>query len=374
MSRLLCRRLSKNSVSTSRTDDESVKFILSFGNKSLNLERKTKTMKNLVLPYRSFRRLPFYLAMEEWAARTLPDDEYFFAWRVCPTVICGRNQNISEEVDTDYCRRQGIDVVRRKSGGGAVYADLDNYMFSYISPGSDVDTIFHRYTAMIVGMLQSLGIDAEASGRNDILAGNSKIAGNAFYKIGGRSVVHGTMLYSIDVGRMQRAITPSRAKLESKAVVSVPMRVISLKDCGLDIDIEAFGLYAVRHLCGQDEYVLSQSDVQEVETIEQSYYDPLFVNGHPRKNLSRTPDIVRKSRIGGVGEFETAVDIDTDGRISALGIWGDFFPIGDIHEGIISRLIGVDYSRDSIAGAVDRIDTGSIIKGLTKENLLNLLI
>ena len=96
-------------------------------------------MKHLSLPDAAlWRRLPFYLAAEEWAARVLPPDDYFFAWRVAPTVICGRNQDMAAEVDLDYCRTHGIDVVRRRSGGGCVYADRNNWMFSYITPSDEV--------------------------------------------------------------------------------------------------------------------------------------------------------------------------------------------------------------------------------------------
>ena len=139
-----------------------------------------RTMKHLALPPMAMRRLPFYLAMEEWAALTLPPDDYFFAWRVAPTVICGRHQDIEREVDLAYCSREGIDVVRRKSGGGAVYADMDNFMFSYITPGDEMSSVFSRYTSMIASMLASLGIEAKPTGRNDIFIGTSKVAGNAF--------------------------------------------------------------------------------------------------------------------------------------------------------------------------------------------------
>lgn len=146
--------------------------------------------------------------MEEWIARHLSPDDYFFIWRVKPTVICGRNQDIEKEVNLPYCRTHGIDVVRRRSGGGCVYADMNNWMFSFITPDEVVSTTFGRYTTLIAGMLRSLGFDASATGRNDIYIYNRKVSGNAFYHMPGRSIVHGTMLYDIDVERMTNAITP----------------------------------------------------------------------------------------------------------------------------------------------------------------------
>ncbi len=140
-------------------------------------------MIHLRLPFDEVRPLPFYLAMEEWAARTLPVGRYFFCWRVESTVICGRNQDIAAEVNLDYCRNNGIPVVRRRSGGGAVFADMQNYMFSYIAPGDAIQSTFSAYTTMIADMLCRLGIDAQANGRNDIVAGGRKISGNAFYHL-----------------------------------------------------------------------------------------------------------------------------------------------------------------------------------------------
>lgn len=145
--------------------------------------------------------------MEEWAARSLPAAEYFFSWRVEPTVICGRNQEIDKEVDLDYCRREGIDVVRRRSGGGCVFADMDNFMFSYICPGDEITVTFARYTTMIADALCKLGLDARATGRNDIVIGERKVSGNAFYHLPGRCIAHGTMLYDFNPAMMSRAIT-----------------------------------------------------------------------------------------------------------------------------------------------------------------------
>ena len=193
------------------------------------------------------RRLPFYLAMEEWAAKKLPPADYFFSWQVGPTVIFGRNQCIDKEVNLDYCRRNGIETYRRKSGGGCVFADSHNIMFSYITPSEHVTTTFARYTEMIAGMLRSLGLKAEASGRNDITIEGRKVSGNSFYHVPGRSIVHGTMLYDTDLRHMANAITPSRSKLESKQVQSVAAHITTLSE-HLDMGIDEFHRYAIRYL------------------------------------------------------------------------------------------------------------------------------
>ena len=148
------------------------------------------------------RRPSFYLAMEEYVARMMDNGDWFFMWRVSPSVIFGRNQLIEKEVDTDYCRNNIIGMFRRKSGGGCVYADMSNVMFSYITSGGDISFTFNRYVNIIVLMLLKAGVEVKPSGRNDIMIGGRKVSGNAFYRCGGRSIVHGTMLYDTNMENM----------------------------------------------------------------------------------------------------------------------------------------------------------------------------
>ena len=169
----------------------------------------------VALPEEKEYRLPFYLAMEEYIAREFPAQDYFFMWQVQPTVIFGRNQLIDSEVDRLYCRENGIQTYRRKSGGGCVYADKSNIMLSYITPSSNVNFTFNRYMLMVEHALQKLGVDARTTGRNDILVDGKKVSGNAFYHLPGRSIVHGTMLYDTNLEHMARATTPSDSKLKS---------------------------------------------------------------------------------------------------------------------------------------------------------------
>ena len=188
-------------------------------------------MKYLSLPDpHATRILPFYLAMEEYAARIIGEDDIFFMWQVEPTVIFGRNQLIDSEVNVDYCREHGIAFYRRRSGGGCVYADRDNIMFSYITRSDEVQTTFSAYTTAVAAMLRGLGLNATASNRNDVLIEGRKVSGNAFYHIPGRSIVHGTMLFDTDMEHMLHAITPSRDKLTSKGVQSVRSRITTLSE------------------------------------------------------------------------------------------------------------------------------------------------
>lgn len=325
-------------------------------------------MIHLELPAGPVRPLPFYLAMEEWAAANLPPEEYFFAWRVEPTVICGRNQDIGLEVNTEYCRNEGIAVVRRRSGGGSVYADMNNWMMSYIAPGDDVTIGFGRYTTAVCAFLASLGIDGKATGRNDIVVSGAKIAGNAFYHLPGRSIVHGTLLCDTDTERMSRALTPSRAKLASKGVKSVSSRVTSLRNAGYAGDIATVGPMAAAFMCDRH-IVLTGADIAAIETLQARYSDPGYFRGRGHSDFS---GICRREHIDGVGEFEARIRLDGRGNILTLDLGGDFFVSGDV-SAMLSSLRGIPYTPAAIAGACGTTDC-SAIHGLTAENLTKILI
>jgi len=248
-------------------------------------------MIHLTLPTDETRHLSFYLAMEEYAAKILPlkgdGESMFFLWQVEPTVIFGRNQVIENEVNIDYCREHGIAFYRRKSGGGCVYADRSNVMMSYITHSDEVQTTFSRYMQMVCGMLQELGLPATSTQNNDVLINGRKVSGNAFYHIHGYSIVHGTMLFDTDMQHMLTAITPPQQKLDKHGVESVRQRITLLKE-HTDLSIEDFKAYAVRKLCDK-ELQLTEDDIKNIETIEQTYLDPKFIFGKDSLTPLKTP-------------------------------------------------------------------------------------
>lgn len=229
-------------------------------------------MKNIVLPEIKDRSLVFFLAMEEYVARVVEGDS-FFTWRVNPTVIIGRNQDLEAEVNLEYCRSHGVEVVRRKSGGGCVYADKNNIMVSYVSSRGDVSEVFERYLNAMTECLASFGLNAEKSGRNDILVDGRKVSGNAFQMLPDRSIVHGTMLYSTDFEALETAIRPPVEKLERHGIASVRQRVTNLSD-HLDpsriASVEELEEGLVRHFTDMA-VVLTEDDVAEIEKISEGY-------------------------------------------------------------------------------------------------------
>ena len=323
-------------------------------------------MKYLSLPDNATRILPFYLAMEEFAARIIGDDDIFFMWQVEPTVIFGRNQLIDNEVNVEYCREHSIAFYRRCSGGGCVYADKDNIMFSYITRSDEVQTTFASYTSAVAAMLRGLGLDASSSDRNDVLIGNRKVSGNAFYHIPGRSIVHGTMLFDTNMEHMLHAITPSREKLTSKGVESVRSHITMLSE-HLSMDIEDFKRYVRETLC-DGEIQLTDDDVKEIELLTLPYLEPQFLWGNNPRH-----EVERGGRIEGVGSIHMNVELTHD-AISDLHLTGDFLPLCyDAREEMLSKLSGVKLEADDLRAALDGCDVGQWILNLTNEQLIRLL-
>lgn len=232
-------------------------------------------MKYVVLPEEKMRRLPFYLSMEEYLARQTDEDDLFFMWQVRPTVIFGRHQVIENEVNLSYCREHGIEVYRRKSGGGCVYADMGNVMFSYVTKSENVNLTFNRFINMVVLVLHKAGVNATSTSHNDVMVDGRKVSGTAFYHLPGASIVHGTMLYDTTMEHMLNAITPSRAKLDKHGVESVRQRIGLLKDYISLTPAELMTL--VRQTLCKGELRLTAADVAAIETIEQTYLDDAFI-------------------------------------------------------------------------------------------------
>ena len=297
-------------------------------------------------------------------ARYVSEDECFFMWQVEPSVIFGRNQLIENEVNLDFCKKHGIQMYRRKSGGGCVYADKRNVMFSYITSEEQVGFTFNRYINMLVTVLQRLGVDASASGRNDVMIGDRKVSGNAFYHLPGRSIVHGTMLYDTDMVNMVGAITPSDAKLLSKGVASVYQRVALLKDY-TKLSLEEFMIYVRQTLC-DDDLMLTNEQVKAIEQMEKEYLSDEFIYGkNPRYTL------IKRRRIEHVGDLEARIEVK-NGIIKNVNLMGDYFLVGDLDKGLLQKLIDVPLEYVALRRVLpDRID--NIIMNLMTEDFILLL-
>ena len=226
-------------------------------------------MKYILLPDDKQRRLSFHLAMEEYVARRLDEPDYFFTWQVEPTVIYGRNQVLENEVNLDYCREHGIEVFRRKSGGGCVYADRDNLMLSFVTAEQNVNFAFNRFVNMILLVLRKMGVEATDTSHNDIMIGDRKVCGTACRTTPQGCIVHSTLLYDTNMAHMLQAITPSQEKLQKKGIESVRQRITLLKKhTQLTLD-EVKSL--VRETLCSGERMLTAADVAGIEALEKNY-------------------------------------------------------------------------------------------------------
>ena len=165
----------------------------------------------------------YNMALDEYVANHLnPDNDYFYFYQNTPTVVIGRNQNTIEEVNLDYVKKHGITVVRRMSGGGAVYHDLGNINFSFVVNYSQEDfNSMERFARAIIKALEKLGLKAEFTGRNDITLDGKKFSGNAQYVTKKRILHHGTLLFDSDLTVLTKALNVKAEKISSKGIKSV---------------------------------------------------------------------------------------------------------------------------------------------------------
>ena len=185
-----------------------------------------------VIHFKEGLSLAEYLQKEQDLVREV-EEPTLFTWIVEPTVIYGRHQQAEVEVNETYCREHGIRVVQRKSGGGCVYADEGNLMISYIEPSAFSrrfsENPFTRFLNSVAQILQAYGVPAVTTAHNDILVGDRKVSGWACYTAPTGTIVHGTMLYDVDLEAMRHAITPTEQKLQKHGVASVRQRVQNLR-------------------------------------------------------------------------------------------------------------------------------------------------
>lgn len=309
----------------------------------------------------------YYLAAEEYVAAHFPAGNYLFTWTVGPTVVIGRNQSITDELDWDYCNAHKIDVVRRKSGGGCIYADRGNIMTSWITGPGSITPLFAEYSKHIAQCLQSAGAQVTVSGRNDILlTGKGKICGNAFYHLPERNIVHGTMLYDTDFEHMVKALTPAEAKLRHCGVKSVRSRIGLLKET-LNMDITKLRAHLRATLCDRT-LKISAKDNEGIRLLEKNYYRPDYLFGKSYSQSIKCSDYLPQC-----GSLVVHLGLQGDRRIESVRLTGDFFEEGDAQTAFSQALQGCPLTEKSIREAVIAARPELSIKGLSATALIRLL-
>jgi lipoate-protein ligase A len=312
------------------------------------------------------------LAIEEYALKNLDiEDTYLLFYINEPSIIIGKNQNSVEEINTKYVEENDIHVVRRLSGGGAVYHDHGNLNFSFIT--KDDGESFHnfkKFTAPVVEALKSLGVDAEMSGRNDLLAEGRKISGNAQFSTKGRMFSHGTLLFDSEIEHVVSALKVKKDKIESKGIKSIRSRVANIKEfLKEDITIEQFRQLLLEAIFKSKDiptYELTEEDWKNIHELSKERYQNWDWNygKSPKFNLQHSHRFP-------VGQIDIRLDV-TKGKIENCKIYGDFFGVGDVSE-MEDFLIGVKYEKAEIAQAIETVDVKHYFGNITREELLDLI-
>ena len=307
----------------------------------------------------------FYFALEDYILNEVlkGEESYFFTW-IIKGVVVGKNQIIENEVNLDYVNQNNISVFRRPTGGGTVYADERNTMFSIITK-RETSFSFKKHLVHIINALKPLGVELEFSGRNDILFEGKKVSGNAFLQNKNGMLLHGTLLYDCDLETMVRAITPSDEKLVSKGVESVRNRVVNLKPYLGGRSQESLITHLEKTLTDKT-YTLSPEEVRMLLVRAKKYASKEWIY---RQQATYTKNL--KKRIPG-GLFDISLTLQ-DGLIKAMNISGDFFDLKPAQE-LAEHFIGHVYNLGEMKKLLNGLDLSSYFLDLDVDAFAQLLL
>ncbi|PRR91961.1 MULTISPECIES: lipoate--protein ligase [unclassified Bacillus (in: firmicutes)] len=313
------------------------------------------------------------LAIEEYCLKYLdPEETYLLFYINQPSIIIGKNQNTIEEINTKYVEDNGIKVVRRLSGGGAVYHDKGNLNFSFITK-DDGDSFhnFKKFTEPVIKALEKLGVKAELSGRNDIMADGRKISGNAQFATRGRIFSHGTLLFDSEIEHVVSALNVKKEKIESKGIKSIRSRVANISELmDQKMTTEEFRKILLSYIFDTNgdvpQYQLTEKDWEKIHEISRDRYQKW------EWNYGRSPKFnLQHSKRFSAGSIDLRLEVKK-GSIQDCKIFGDFFGVGDIAD-IEKRLIGQQYDRKTISDVLEDMDMRHYFGNVSKEDFLDLI-
>ncbi|MDU4862892.1 MAG: lipoate--protein ligase [Terrisporobacter othiniensis] len=295
----------------------------------------------------------FNLAMEEYFLKNTNED-IFMLWRNESAIIVGKNQNTLSEINYEYVKQNKIKVVRRQSGGGAVFHDLGNINFTFISCNDNSFSDFKRFTMPIIDALKNLNIQAEFSGRNDLLIDNQKFSGNAQYNYKNKVMHHGTLLFSSEIYDLSSALKVKPSKFIGKSVKSVKSRVTNIANhLEQDMTVLEFKNYLMNFINSKYEnnclYQLSEEDIDEINKLVEEKYNTW------QWNFGHSPKYALNNEIkypGGNIEFSLNVE---KGLIKEIKFFGDFFGKKDVSY-IEDLLKDTNHNEASIRSILNNID------------------
>lgn len=315
----------------------------------------------------------FNLAAEQYVFDSLPRDRmYFMLWQNDNAIIIGKYQNTHAEINAPFVQEHGIKVVRRLSGGGAVYHDMGNLNFTYICDAGNVETLdLHLFCEPIAKALNEIGVNAVINGRNDITIDGRKFSGNSQYLRQGRVMHHGTIMFDSDLSVVNDALKVDESKIKAKGIKSVRSRVTNVKEhLSSDITLPEFRALLLKTIADEnngEEYVLTDKDIEEIEKIRAERYSTWEWN----YGFSPECTMLKKKRFEGVGGIEAALTVEK-GEIKALNFYGDFFSTDDPSE-LAERFIGLRPLPEDYEKALTGVDVQRYFTNATKDQLIELL-
>ncbi len=313
----------------------------------------------------------YNLAFEEYCFKKLEfEDEIVFFWINSPAVIIGKNQNTLQEINEEYIKKNDIKVVRRITGGGAVYHDLGNLNFTFIKKVNNIEEMdLKKYALPIVNALEKFGVKAELTGRNDITVNSKKISGNSQSLYKDKILHHGTMLIDSDLSILSKALKVKKEKFESKGIKSVRSRVTNIRPyLNYDFSIEEFKDELINQLFIQankekQQLVLSDKDLDNIKELYESKYSTWEWNYglSPKFNY-------KNAKKCSAGTVEFNIDVQ-DGYINNIRIFGDFFGNKEV-EDIEKFLIGSKFMQEDIIEKMKQIKLKNYILNITLEDFI----
>lgn len=313
----------------------------------------------------------YNLAFEEYILTHFRQGSILILWQNDNAVIIGRNQNTAEEINQQFVNEHRIRVIRRNTGGGAVYHDLGNLNYSFISDADGIDhTATQLFLEPVLSALNGLGLDAKFSGRNDILVSDRKISGTAQQLSKGRLLLHGTLLFNSDAGMISGALNPDPTKFQSKSVKSVRSRVGNIRQfLKQDMDIRSFWQYLKNQIAGSGIVCpsLTEADLHAIQELKQTKYDTWDWNygkspKYETQNKKRWP--------GGLLDIRMTV---SGGRIGDLRIYGDFLALESIKP-LEEALTGCAFQKDALMKALECVCLSQYIGTITKDELIQTIL
>lgn len=316
----------------------------------------------------------YNVALEAYAFRELlAEDELFILWINEPTIVIGKHQNAIEEINKTYTDEHGIHVVRRLSGGGAVYHDLNNLNYTIISNKSQEGAFdFKTFSQPVIETLADLGVTATFTGRNDLEIDGKKFCGNAqaYYK--GRMMHHGCLLFDVDMTVLGNALQVSKDKIESKGVKSVRARVTNILDeLPEKMTVEAFSNQLLNKMKesypDMTEYVFSDDDLKNIQALADQQF------GTWDWTYGKAPEYtIKRSVRYPAGKITTYANVEKS-VIKGMKLYGDFFGIKDVAD-IEQALIGLRYEYPDVLAKLQTIDTTQYFTNITPQEIAKAIV